>query len=82
MSYTEKAGDFMSNVYNRKGEKIKTYNKAGEEISVISTLQANHEWALQYKETILAERIALIEAVIIAGIIAEKLIKGIAPWKR
>lgn len=72
----------MSNVYNKKGERIKTYNKKGEEVSVISTAQAIHEWTLQYKETILAERIALIEAVIIAGIIAEKIIKGIAPWKR
>jgi len=65
----------MSNVYNKNGEKIKPYNKNGEEISVISTLQATHEWAMQYKETLIAKRIAIIEAVIILGLIMERLIR-------
>jgi hypothetical protein len=51
------------------------YNKNGEEISVISTLQATHEWAMQYKETLIAKRIAIIEAVIILGLIMERLIR-------
>lgn len=72
----------MSNVYNKHGKKIKTYNKNGEEIGVISTLQATHEWSMQYKETLLAERIAIIEAVALAGLIFERFIRGIAPWKR
>lgn len=69
----------MSRVYDKKGNKIKTYDKHGNEISVISTLQATHEWSLQYKETLLAERIAIIEAVVIAALItmqiAERIIK-------
>lgn len=69
----------MSRVYDKKGNKIKTYDKHGNEISVISTLQATHEWSLQYKETLLAERIAIIEAVAIAALItmqiAERIIK-------
>lgn len=72
----------MSNVYNKHGKKIKTYDKYGNETAVISTVQAAHEWAKQYKATLQAERIAILEAVVILGLIVEKLIHFISPWRR
>lgn len=65
----------MSRVYDKQGKPLKTYDKDGNEVSVISTIQSTHEWCLQYKETLLAERIAIIEAVAIAGMIVVRIIE-------
>lgn len=52
-------------VFDKDGSRIKTYDKKGNEISVISAIEANNEWCLQYAETIRAEKIAIVEAVTI-----------------
>ena len=67
----------MSKVYDKDGNRIKTFDKHGNEISVISTTQNTLEWYEQYRQTLLAQKIALAEAVTIAGITIALIVKEI-----
>lgn len=50
--------------------KQKFYDENGNEAAAVSTLQAQHEWCLQYKQTLLAQRIAFVEGLAILALIA------------
>lgn len=50
--------------------KQKFYDENGKKAAAVSTVQATHEWALQYRQTLLAQRIAVIEGLIILAFIA------------
>ena len=57
-------------IYDKDGRKMKAYDKDGREICVISTWQAEEQWREQYEQTMLAEKVAIIEALAIVGLIA------------
>lgn len=65
----------MSRVYDKDGNRIKTYDKYGNEVCVISTFQAHDEWAAEYERAQALEKIAVIEAVAIVAIIAKEIIR-------
>lgn len=65
----------MSRVFDADGNRLKTYDENGREVSVISTLQASEEWSKQFHETLLAERIAIIEGIAIVGMITLQLMR-------
>lgn len=65
----------MSRVFDKNGNRLKTYDENGREVSVISTLQASEEWSKQFQETLLAERIAIIEGIAIVGMITLQLMR-------
>lgn len=67
----------MSKVYDKDGVRIKTYDKDGHEIGVVSTLDADAQWREQYEQTLLAERAVIIEAVAIVIMLAAQLFKTI-----
>ena len=64
----------MSRVYDKNGNRIKTYDKHGNETCVISTFQAHDEWAAEYERAQALEKIAVIEAVAIISLIAMKIV--------
>lgn len=65
----------MSRVFDADGNRLKTYDENGREVSVISTLQASEEWSKQYEETVRAERIAIVECIVIVGLITLQMIR-------
>lgn len=67
----------MSKVYDKDGVRIKTYDADGHEISVVSTWDADAQWREQYEQTLLAEKVAIIEALAIVGLIAAQIINKI-----
>lgn len=72
----------MSRVYDKNGNKLRTYDENGREVSVISTLQASEEWSKQFHETLLAERVAVIEGACLLGLIAMQVVVMIRKgWK-
>ena len=72
----------MSRVYDKHGKILKTYDKHGNEVCVISTLQASEEWSKQFQETLLAERVAVIEGACLLGLIAMQVVVMIRKgWK-
>ena len=57
-------------------------NKNINKVSVISTLQASEEWSKQFHETLLAEKIAVIEGACLLGLIAMQVVVMIRKgWK-
>ena len=64
-------------IYDKDGRKIKAFDKEGNEICVISTWQAEEQWREQYEQTILVEKVAIIEALAIVGLIAAQIINKI-----
>lgn len=64
-------------IYDKHGNKMKAYDKDGREICVISTWQAEEQWREQYEQTILAEKVAIIEALAIVGLIAAQIMNKI-----
>lgn len=58
--------------YNEKGEPIKVCNKDGEEICVMSTIQATHEAAQEYRRAERYRIVSIIELIIIVVVVISR----------
>lgn len=65
----------MSRVFDKNGNRLKTYDENGNEVCVISTLQADEEWMKQYEQTRLVEKVAITEGIAILGLIAVQAVR-------